>query len=142
MGRGIQKVIALEPENAQAHAWYGSLLTIKGRNHDEKIEEIDITVRMVRASTSIALPHIFGQAKVAIDGFEYLLSMQGHSPELLAQIHLGVGNAYENNGNKKKAREHWQQVIDTAPQSLEAEQARALLVMALFSSVRHAHAAL
>ncbi|NPV81483.1 MAG: hypothetical protein HPY52_14680 [Firmicutes bacterium] len=147
----FKEVLKIEPDNAEAHAWYGSTLTIKGREDwfplakllyvNQGIQEMDkavelapdaVMVRLVRAHTSLALPYMFGRTKVAIKDFEYLLTLSQNRPEqfninTLAQIYLGLGKAYAKDGDKSKARENWQKVMELAPKSREALEAKSLL---------------
>jgi len=147
----FKRLLELEPENAEAHSWYGSVLTLKGRDAwlpiskmryvNSGIKEMDkavqlapdnITVRMIRANNSLALPELFHRTEVAITDFEYLLSLARKRPEefnktLLGEIYLKLGNAYRKKGDIIEARENWQKAIKISPDSKEAEKARKLL---------------
>jgi tetratricopeptide (TPR) repeat protein len=147
----LEKLIKLEPENAEAHCWYGSVLTLNGRDAwfplskvkyvNDGIKEMDkavklapdnITIRMIRANNNLALPDMFNRTEIAIADFEYLLSMKEEEPEifekdLLVEILLNLGNAYKKKGDLGKARKNWQKVTLIAPDSEEALEAKKLL---------------
>jgi len=127
--RLFKKALLIEPENPEILAWYGSVLTMKGRDAlspisklryvDQGIETMDetcknapdnITVRMVRAGNSLGLPCFFGRLDFAISDSEYLLKLREKSPEsfsdeILSQIYRNLGTAYQRKGEKKKAME-------------------------------------
>lgn len=148
----FKKLLQLEPKNAEALGWYGSVLTMRGRDEwlpllkikyvndglkkMDKSVELDsnnITVRMVRANTCLALPeNIFHRTEVAVQDFEHLLSLREAQPDvfdedLLASIYLGLGNAYKKKGDILKARANWQKVVDVAPNSEQMQEAKKLL---------------
>ncbi|MCJ7646088.1 tetratricopeptide repeat protein [bacterium] len=147
----FEKLLELEPQNIEALAWYGSVLTLKGRdilfpisklgyvnNGIEKMDKAvelapdNVNVRMIRAHNSLNLPGMFHRIKVAINDFEHLLSLSQKSPQefskgLLVEIYLGLGNAYKKKGDTIKARENWQKIVEVLPNSKEAEMARILL---------------
>lgn len=147
----FKKILDAEPNNAEVRAWYGSLLTIKGREDwfppaklfyvIQGIQQMDravelspdsTSVRLVRGHTSVALPYAFGRNNVAIKDFEYLLTLDESKPgqfdaNTLAGIYLDLGKAYSQGGDKDKARENWQKAMDIAPGSKEAVEANSLL---------------
>lgn len=147
----FEKLLELEPQNVEALAWYGSVLTLRGRDvwfpvsklkHvNNGIEKTDravelasdnINVRMIRAHNSLNLPRAFHRTKIAITDFEHLLTLrqekqQEFSKALLAKIFLGLGNAYKKKEDIIKARENWQKAVEVLPDSMEAEMARKLL---------------
>jgi tetratricopeptide (TPR) repeat protein len=147
----FEKLLELEPQNIEALAWYGSVLTLRGRdvgfpisklkyvnNGIEKMDKAvelapdNVSVRMIRAHNSLNLQGIFHRIKVAINDFEHLLSLSQKSPQefskgLLVEIYLGLGNAYKKRGDIIKARENWQEAVEVLPNSKEAEMARILL---------------
>lgn len=147
----LKKLIDLEPKDAEAYCWYGSVLTLKGKYAwfplnkmkyvNKGIKEMDkaielapdnVTVRMIRANNSLSLPDMFHRTDIAITDFEHLISMKEKNPgsfeeDLLAEILLNMGKAYKKKGDLLKARENWQKVIETAPESEEALEAKELL---------------
>jgi len=96
----FKKLLQLEPKNAEVLSWYGSILTMKGRDAwlpffkikyvNDGLKEMDkavklapnnITVRMVRAETCLALPeNIFRQTEIAVADLEYLLRLGKEQP--------------------------------------------------------------
>lgn len=147
----FQKLLELDPQNAEALAWYGSVLTLRGRdvlfpvsklgyvsNGIKKMDKAvelapdNINVRMVRTHNSLNLPGIFHRTKIAITDFEHLLTLkekrrQEFSKDLLAKIFFGLGNAYKKKEDTNKARENWQKAVEVLPDSMEAKMARKLL---------------
>ena len=147
----FEKLLELEPQNAEALAWYGSVLTLRGRdvlfpvsklsyvnNGIEKMDKAvelapdNISVRMIRANNSLNLPGVFHRIEIAITDFEHLLTLrekrqEEFSKSLLAKIFLGLGSAYEKKEDTNKARENWQKAVEVLPDSMEAEMARRLL---------------
>ncbi len=147
----FQKLLEINPQNVEALAWYGSVLTLRGRDvlfpvsklgyvsngikkMDKAVELVpdNIGVRMIRAHNSLNLPGIFHRIKIAITDFEHLLTLrqekqQEFSKALLAKIFLGLGSAYKKKEDIIKARENWQKAVEVLPDSMEAEMARKLL---------------
>lgn len=147
----FEKLLELDPQNAEALAWCGSVLTLKGRDVlfpvsklsyvNDGIEKTDkavelapdnINVRMIRAHNSLNLPGIFHRIEIAITDFEQLLTLrekrqEEFSKSLLAKIFLGLGSAYKKKEDIVKAREDWQKAAEVLPDSMEAEMARRLL---------------
>lgn len=147
----FEKLLELEPQNAEALAWCGSVLTLKGRDIlfpisklgyvNDGIEKMDkvvelapdnINVRMIRAHNSLNLPGIFHRIEIAITDFEHLLTLrekrqEEFSKSLLAKIFLGLGSAYKKKEDMVKARENWRKAVEVLPDSREADMARKLL---------------
>ena len=139
--RLFKKALLIEPKNPEVLAWYGSVLTMKGRDAlfpisklryvDQGIEKIDeacknapdnINVRMVRAGNSLGLPGFFGRIDFAISDSEYLLKLREKSPELftdeiLSQIYLNLGMAYQRKGEKEKAKEALEKATELSTES-------------------------
>ncbi|MDI6752533.1 MAG: tetratricopeptide repeat protein [bacterium] len=147
----FKKVLWLEPDNVEVLAWYGSTLTLKGRdawfpisklryvnqgiekmNEAVKIAPDNITVRMIRANNSLGLPDFFDRLKFAITDSEYLLKLKKKSPkafpdELLLQIYLNLGRAYQKKGETEKAKKYLNKVIKLAPESRKVKEVKKLL---------------
>ncbi|HAV42721.1 TPA: hypothetical protein DCX15_01710 [bacterium] len=148
----FKDVLALNPDHVEALAWYGSILTMKGRDAifpisklmhvhrgtkkmDEAIEKSpdNVTVRMVRVGNSLGLPEFFGRLDLAISDSEYLLKLKERDAtsvpdELLPQIYLNLGLAHKKKQNKEQAEKYLKKVIEIAPESKEAEVAKKLLL--------------
>ena len=147
----FEKLLELEPQNTEALAWYGSVLTLKGRdvlfpvsklsyvnNGIEKMDKAvelapdNINVRMVKAHNSLNLPGIFHRIEIAVTDFEHLLTLrekrqEEFSKSLLAKIFLGLGSAYKRKEDMVKARENWRKAVEVLPDSREADMAKKLL---------------
>ena len=137
----FKNALQIEPENPVILAWYGSVLTMKGRDAwspisklryvDQGIKKMDeavkntpddITIRMIRASNSLALPGFLGRVDFAISDCEYLLKLREKSPEsfpdeILPQIYHNLGMAYQKKGEKEKAREALEKATELSPES-------------------------
>jgi tetratricopeptide (TPR) repeat protein len=147
----LKKLIEIDPQNAEAHCWYGSVLTLKGGNAMLPFEKMmhvnngtkemdkavslapdNITVRLTRANNSLKLPDFFNRLDTAITDFEYLISMKQKNTEtfsdnLLPNIYLSLGIAYKRKGDLNKAGENWKKVLEIAPNTKAAEQAENLI---------------
>jgi len=147
----FKKLVKIDPDNARAQSWYGSTLTLKGRDAllplmklkhvnsglkrmDKAVELApdDIEVRSIRANTSISLPGLFGRLECGISDFEYLLNLYEkdstvYSVGYLAEFNLNLGKAYKKQGDVVQARKHWQQVLKVLPDSHMGKNAAALL---------------
>ncbi len=135
----LDKALELDPRNATALVFRGSLWTIKARDAwwpftkisraNRGIDEIDkaaaidssnATVRMVRGIHSLHLPSFFGRLKIALDDFHYLLNL----PDLnrwdsssQSMIYYWSGIAFERDGQVEKAKELFHKAVDVAPNS-------------------------
>jgi tetratricopeptide (TPR) repeat protein len=82
---------------------------IKELDEAVNIAPEDITVRMIRANNSLALPAFTKRIDIAISDFEYLIKLskkkKAFPKELLLQIYSGLSQAYLKKGNPKKAKE-------------------------------------
>jgi tetratricopeptide (TPR) repeat protein len=141
----LDKVIELDPSNAVAFVYRGSLWTMRGRDawfpftklkHVNKgIDEMDkanelspenITVHLVRGINSVQLPSIFKRLGTALKDFTYLLAdprfphLNGY---LQSTIYYWAGIAYKRDNQTEKAKEYLEKAISTAPESQLAKQA-------------------
>ncbi|MBN2008729.1 tetratricopeptide repeat protein [candidate division KSB1 bacterium] len=147
----FQAVIEREPNNADAHCWYGSVLTLKGRDsmlpfnkmrHVKdgnkemdlavSLDSTNIAVRLTRANTSLALPSLFNRIDYAIADFKYYVSAYEMAPQYFNEAQYGdvlvkLGHAYQKKGLTELAKATWQKVIDVMPNSVFATNALKLL---------------
>ncbi len=141
----FDKVLQIDPSNAIALAYRGSLWTIRARdawwpftkmsNVDKGIDELDkaaelapndITVRLVRGINSVQLPSMFRRLATALKDFNYLLNDARFSkfdPHLQSTIFCWAGIAYKNDGQTDKAKELLEKAISTDPNSDMAHKA-------------------
>ncbi len=138
-------VLALDPTNAVALAYRGSLWTLRGRdawwpftkkNDVEKgIDEMDkavdlapdnVAVRLTRGINSARLPSMFKRIGTALKDFSYLMNSPAFphfDPQLKSTIYYWAGYAYKQDNNPEKAKELLQKAIDSAPGSKTAQDA-------------------
>ncbi len=139
------KVLALDPSNAVALVYRGSLWTLRARDAwwpftkmkdvDKGIDEMDkavdlapdnVTVRLVRGINSVQLPSMFHRLSIGLKDFEYLISdakFAGFNPHLQSTIYCWAGIAYNSDGQTAKAKELLQKAIAADPNSETARKA-------------------
>jgi tetratricopeptide (TPR) repeat protein len=147
----FQQVITLQPNHADAHCWYGSVLTLKGRdaflpfnkmrfvNDGNKemdvavsLDSTNISVRLTRANTSLSLPSMFNRIDFAITDFDYFVKRYEQAPQYFDKNQYGdalikLGKAYHKKGDDDKAKSAWQKVIELMPASDFSANAQNLL---------------
>lgn len=141
----LDKALQIDPSNAIALAYRGSLWTLRARNAwwpftklknvDKGIDELDkavdlapdnITVRLVRGINSVNLPSMFRRLPIAIKDFDYLLNdarFAHFNPQLQSTIFCWAGIAYKNDGQTVKAKELLQKAVSADPNSNTARKA-------------------
>ncbi len=82
--REFQTSIALDPNSALVHHWYGSMLTHEGR-FQESLVQLDLAQRLQPTSTSIISDHAFalglsGHREQAIEMLQSVISQDAKSP--------------------------------------------------------------
>lgn len=150
-GDVLEQLIELEPTNASAHCWYGSVLTMKARDAflpimkvkhvNDGVKEMDkaveldsmnVEVRLIRARNGLALPTMFHRAEIAVQDFEFVVALKKKVPQMFsdsqfAGILLDLGRAYQKMENEEAAKENWRKVVALVPDSELAGQAKQLL---------------
>ncbi len=141
--RVFKKILKQDPQNPYALGWYGSLLTIKGRDAqfpflkmkyvNEGLKYMDKAIalnpeseelRWVRAQNNLHLPYFFMRIDTAIVDLEYLCK---NSKQEAYKAFLFLGKGYKEKGDIKRARACWQKVIDESKDTLLIRDARNLL---------------
>jgi tetratricopeptide (TPR) repeat protein len=147
----LEKLIALNPNHAEAHCWYGSVLTLKGRdawfplskaNYVNKgMAEMDkavslaqdnILIRMIRAANGIALPEMFNRLQTAVSDYEYLKNRGKEKPgsidgKTYLSVLFNLGCAYTQKGDFAKSKENFNLILEMDPNTELAKTARAKL---------------
>ncbi|HTY11453.1 MAG TPA: hypothetical protein VMF88_10315 [Bacteroidota bacterium] len=141
----FDKVLVLDPSNAVALAYRGSLWTLRARDAwwpftkmkdvDKGVDEMDkaadlasdnITVRVVRGINGVNLPSMFHRLPVALKDFDYLMNDPRFAhldKHLQATIYCWAGIAYNNDGQTAKAKELLQKALSAEPGSDIARKA-------------------
>jgi tetratricopeptide (TPR) repeat protein len=141
----FDKALELDPHNALALAYRGSLWTMRGRDAwfpftklkhvDHGIDEMDkaadlapenFTIHMVRGINSVQLPNLFHRLGTALKDFTFLMEQQ-QFPHLNAQlqstIYYWAGIAYKRDDQNDRAKEYLEKAIAVAPGSATAKNA-------------------
>jgi len=141
----FDKVLVLDPTNAVALAYRGSLWTLRARDAwwpftkmkdvDKGVDEMDkavdlasdnITVHIVRGINSVNLPSMFHRLPVALKDFDYLMGdprFTHLNQHLQATIYCWAGIAYNSDGQTAKAKDLLQKAVSTEPGSDIARKA-------------------
>jgi len=142
----LDTVLTLDPTNAVALAYRGSLWTLRGRDAwwpftkmsdvDKGIDEMDkavdlapdnVSVRITRGINSVNLPSMFKRIGTALKDFSYLLNQPSFSHfdlGLQSRIYYWAGVAYKHDNQPAKAKVYLQRAIDVAPESETAKNAK------------------
>jgi tetratricopeptide (TPR) repeat protein len=133
----LKKLTAMAPNNQVVKAYYGSAMSLLGRNESldpmdriqyalEGLKILDkavskdadnIEVRLLRGYVCYRLPEeYFGRNHTAVEDFNYLISRyKGNrsalTNELYLQLLYDLGYAYKNLGENDKARTTWQELL-------------------------------
>lgn len=144
----FQKVLEYDPENAVAMVWYGSLMTIKGRDSWlpwEKLKHVEngcklmdkavrnephnLSVRYIRARNNLSLPLFFQRIDTAITDLNYIIR---HFPPdtsipgipSLDYLYMDLAEAYKNAGKLEESMTIWKSVAENYPNTKASEEAR------------------
>jgi len=142
----LDTVLALDPTNAVALVYRGSLWTMRGRDAwwpftrmsdvDKGIDEMDkavdlepdnVSVRLTRGINSVHLPSMFKRLGTALKDFSYLLkspSFPHFDARLKSTIYYWAGCAYKQDGQKDRAKMYLQKAVEAAPESETAKNAQ------------------
>lgn len=139
--QNFKRVLKVEPKNPVALVWFGSLLTIKGRDAafpiskmkyvneglkymDKAIKERPdcIEARWVRAQNNLSLPYFFSRIDTVIVDLEFLYNNSQEPDKAL----LLLGKAYKQKGEIEKAREYLNRVLKSNDSTLVNEATRLL----------------
>jgi len=135
----FDKILQIDPSNAVAYVYRGSLWTLRGRDAwwpftkakdvDKGVDDMDkaadlapndVTVRIVRGINSTNLPSMFRRLPVALKDFEFLMNdprFVHFDAHLQATIYCWAGIAYKNDSQPAKAKELLQKAISADPNS-------------------------
>ena len=142
----LDKALQLEPTNAIALAYRGSLWTMRGRDAwfpftklshvDKGIDDLDkavdlapdnITVRLTRGINSVQLPSMFKRLGTALKDFSFLLAdpqFPHFNASLQSRIYYWAGVANKRDNQITKAKEFLEKAIAVSPGSDTAQRAK------------------
>ncbi|MFC4402442.1 tetratricopeptide repeat protein [Gracilibacillus xinjiangensis] len=131
----FSKLRDTEPNNAVVEAYYGSALTLRGRDAVKTIEKADLAqeglnalnkavskdsnnkeIRLLRANVCLRLPESFFKcSQTAIKDYTFLLDQYKKDPKYLSKNQIkevvkDLSTAYKNAGKEAKAKEVMQQL--------------------------------
>lgn len=141
----FQKALSINPNLNIARAWYGSLLSIKGKyalmpwdklkyvekgldqmDKAVKADRNDIAVRTVRGKNNLSLPKFFNRIDSAIVDLQYVVNKLESNKELqskynLAEKYLDLAKAYESKGQLEQSIKIWKKIRTAYPGTDEAQ---------------------
>lgn len=147
----FKKLLELDSKNAVALVYYGSMLTMKARDVSAPQDKLDYVsqgisrmdkavmfapdnpeVRLIRGTNSVHLPDMFQRLSYAMKDFRHIEAMQKQHPMDLpvtfwGSYHLAYGVALHKKADVKGARAHLSKVLEVAPDSPSAAQAKSIL---------------
>jgi len=145
----FQEILAVKPEHVAALVYYGSLLTIKGRDAllpwnklryvEQGCDKMDkavqiapdnINIRIVRALNNIHLPDFFNRLPYCLEDFENIRKRPEFNhldPASRQQILYYSGQAFEKDDQAVKAIESYKKAISINGHNPLAVQARQAL---------------
>jgi tetratricopeptide (TPR) repeat protein len=144
----FQKVLEYDPNNSVALIWYGSLMTLKGRDAWfpwQKLKHVEtgcqymdkavrhdpenLAVRYIRARNNLSLPLFFHRIDTAIVDLQYIIdhikadtTIQGVPS--LDRVYLDLAEAYQNAGKLEKSLAIWKKVVETYPDTEPSKEAK------------------
>jgi len=134
------------PNNDLIKVWYGSILTIKGKNvffplkkrkyvkqglnkMDKAVKNYPkkLTVRVVRAKNNIALPDFFNRKDTAKKDLKYIIDSLENNKNLKGKYNLpgmyySLAKIYEDRDNNDRSIHLWKKIISKYPESEEASK--------------------
>jgi len=147
----LSRLLSLEPENADALVYRGSVLTIKARASAPSMESLEylnqgfslmdravllspenLEIRLVRSVNSVHVPAEFGRGDLALEDFraiEKLLAGASRPPDprFLLTYNFFYGTFLAGRGEMAAAEPRLKKVIELGPDSPLAAQARTIL---------------
>jgi len=131
----FKEVLTEDKTNAMALAYYGSLMTLMGRDAflpwnkmkyvEQGCDKMDkaitiqpdnITIRMTRAMNNVNLPDFFNRIGYILEDFKYLREHQAFSSfdtSMQTEIFFYSGVTYEKNDEVLKAKEMYKKAVET-----------------------------
>jgi tetratricopeptide (TPR) repeat protein len=145
----LKKAVSLDPNNAYATGYYGSILSLKARDAsmpwtrvkyakqgfdqlDKSIEmnPNDLDVRLIRAMNSYQVPKIMKRLPISLEDFDFIIkhkTFESWSADHRAFVYLHFGKALDKDDQHKKAKELFELAIKEAPGSKSAGEAKKAL---------------
>jgi len=145
----FEKVLSLNPTNAFATGYYGSILSLKARDASMPWTKIkyakrgfrqldksiqmnpdDLDVRLIRAMNSYQVPKIMKRLNLAIEDFNFIIkhkTFQSWTADHKAFVYLHFGKALEKDDQDEKAKEFFELAIKESPSSKSANEAKKAL---------------
>jgi hypothetical protein len=147
----LERAMFLDPDNAQAVAWYGSTL-VAGAIHDQRplartrfmksgflqldravrMAPDDPIVRLARADICLGVPSFVGRIGTARQDVDHMLELARTHPRetdpVLPLVYQRAGDTYALLGEPERARGYWEAALMELPERSEDYQAMAAQV--------------
>lgn len=145
----LKKALSLDPNNAYATGYYGSVLSLKARDASmpwtkvkfakQGFEQLDksiqmnpddLDVRLIRAMNSYQVPKMMNRLPLSIEDFEFIIKhkkFESWTSDNRAFVYLHFGKALEKDDQHEKAKQMFELAIKEAPLSKSAQEAKKLV---------------
>jgi tetratricopeptide (TPR) repeat protein len=142
----LQKALSLDPNNAYAMGYYGSILSLKARDASmpwtkvkyakQGFEQLDksiqlnpddLDVRLIRAMNSYQVPKFMKRLPLSLEDFDFIIKhskFESWTPDHRAFVYLHFGKALEKDEQPEKAKEFFELAMKEAPGSKAAQEAK------------------
>ncbi len=142
----FQKALSLDPNNAYAMGYYGSILSLKARDASmpwtkvkyakQGFEQLDksiqlnpddLDVRLIRAMNSYQVPKFLKRLPLSLEDFDFIIKhskFESWTPDHRAFVYLHFGKALEKDEQPEKAKEFFELAMKEAPGSKAAQEAK------------------
>jgi tetratricopeptide (TPR) repeat protein len=93
------------------------------------LDSLNLISRLHRGIMGIKAPTFFGKLETGIKDHEFIIKVHQKSPkkvsgEMLVQVYNFLGEGYQKQGENEKAVSAWNKVLELAPNSVFAEEAK------------------
>ncbi|OYD15949.1 hypothetical protein CH333_04660 [candidate division WOR-3 bacterium JGI_Cruoil_03_44_89] len=144
----MEEAVKEYPDSSDAYAYLGLYVGMRAGETDDfmeagrlctrsfevldeavSLDSLNPLARFYRGLMGVNVPKFLGKLKGGIEDLEFLIEMRGRSPDKVSEERVIsaydlLGTGYQKNGEGEKAKHAWEKVIELAPGTKLAEDAR------------------